>query len=142
MEEPQRVEWLPPQAAGAAPPPEFRPTGVDPSWPPPAVPGAPAPPRPAGAGGTDVTSLVAGIAGLVLFVFPAGFGLVFLFNLPASIAAWIVGRNAGERGRTGMVLGIVGTVLGVLAIVGWAAAIALSPELRDELQKAIEEGRR
>ncbi|HVE68108.1 MAG TPA: hypothetical protein VNB64_05955 [Solirubrobacteraceae bacterium] len=150
MDEPEQVEWLPPQAAGAAPPPEFRPgppPGVDPSWPPPAAPGADppttpgaAPPRPQG--GTDKASLATGIAGLVMFVFPAGFGLVFIFNLPASIAAWALGRNAGERGRTGMILGIVGTIIGVVAIVGWGLGIAFSEELRSELEKAIEDGQR
>ncbi|MDX6697536.1 MAG: hypothetical protein QOE65_933 [Solirubrobacteraceae bacterium] len=144
MEEPDEVEWLPPQAAGATTPPHFRPPTVDPSWPPPAVPGAQPPAAgPGGArSGTDVPSLIAGVAGLVLFVFPAGFGLVFLFNLPASILAWSMGRNAGPRGRTGKVLGIVGTVLGVLAIVAWAAAIALSDELRHDLRRAVEQGRR
>ena len=139
MEEPEQVEWLPPQAAGAAPAPQFSPTGVDPAWPPPSV--GP-PPRPAARPGSDVPSLVAGIAGLVLFVFPAGFGLVFVFNLPASIMAWVLGRNAGERGRTGMVLGIVGTALGILAIVGWGIAIALSDDLRNQLQNAVEDGQR
>jgi hypothetical protein len=90
--------------------------------------------------GSDLPSLVAGIAGLVLFVFPAGFGLVFLFNLPASVMAWVLGRNAGARGRTGMILGIVGTAIGVLAVVGWGIAIATSQELRDELSRAVESG--
>jgi hypothetical protein len=139
VEEPEQVEWLPPQAAGAAPAPQFGPASVDPAWPPPAV--APSP-RPAARPGSDVPSLVAGIAGLVLFVFPAGFGLVFVFNLPASIMAWVLGRNAGERGRTGMVLGIVGTALGILAIVGWGIAIALSDDLRNQLQNAVEDGQR
>jgi hypothetical protein len=138
MEEPEPVEWLPPQAAGAAPPPQFARTTVDPGWPPPAA-GWPQPqPR---SRSSDLWSLILGIAGLVLFVFPAGFGLVFVFNLPASIMAWVMGAKAGARGRAGMVLGIVGTVLGVLAIVAWGVAIAVSPELRDELSKAIEDGR-
>jgi hypothetical protein len=39
-----------------------------------------------------------------------------------------------------MILGIVGVVLGVLAIIGWALAIALSEEVRDELRRAFEDG--
>jgi hypothetical protein len=137
VEEPEQVEWLPPQAAGAAPAPQFSQATVDPAWPPPTV---PAPPR--SRGDREPWSLILGVAGLVLFVFPAGFGLVFLFNLPASILAWSLGHNAGERGRTGKVLGIVGTVLGVLAVIGWGIAIALSDDLRHQLQDAVEEGQR
>lgn len=100
-----------------------------------------------------MASLILGIAGLVLFVFPAGFGLVFVFNLPCSIAAWVMGvrgRRRVDRGEThehrgmaqaGIVLGIVGVVLGVLAIIGWALAIALSDDVRDELRRGFENGR-
>ena len=136
MEEPEPVEWLPPQPTGAGAPPQFSPHAVDPSWPPPAMP----PPAPARGDQSVLWSTILGIAGLVLFVFPAGFGLVFVFNLPASIAAWVLGARARPKGATGMVLGIVGVVLGVLAIAAWAVAIATSEELRDELRQAIEEG--
>ena len=84
-------------------------------------------------------------------MFPAGFGLVFVFNLPASIAAWVLGvkgkRNV-DTGRTGehrgqaqwgLVLGIIGVVIGVLAIVGWTLAIIFSDEVRDELRRSIED---
>lgn len=136
MEEPEPVEWLPPQPAGAAPAPQFSPHAVDPSWPPPAAP----PPAPRRSEQSELWATILGVAGLVLFVFPAGFGLVFVFNLPASIMAWVLGARARPRTSTGMVLGIVGVVLGVLAIVAWGIAIATSEELRDELRKAIEEG--
>ena len=78
-----------------------------------------------------------------LIVKPPAFlivGLLFVLNLPPAIAAWIVGVDARRRiargetaagasaAQAGVVLGIVGTVLGVLAIVGWALALALSPE--------------
>jgi hypothetical protein len=99
-------------------------------------------------------SLIAGIGGLALFVFPSGFGLLFIFNLPCSIMAWVLGReglrraDAGEgpeqrgRAQAGMVLGIIGVVLGVAAIVAWAIAIATSEELRNELSRAFERGRK
>jgi hypothetical protein len=103
--------------------------------------------------GSAIASLWLGIAGLVLFVFPAGFGLVFIFNLPASIAAWVLGirgRRAVDRGeahehrgqaQTGIVLGVFGVVLGVLAIIAWTLLIIFSEEVRDELSRAVEEGR-
>ena len=139
MEEPEPVEWLPPQPAGAepvAPPPQFSRTAVDPSWPPPMV----APPAAARGDSSELWSLILGIAGLVLFVFPGGFGLVFIFNLPASIMAWVLGARARPRTTPGFVLGIVGVVLGVLALIAWGLAIAFSEELRDELRKGIEDG--
>jgi hypothetical protein len=139
MEEMGPVEWLPPQAAGAAPPPQFAPSAVDPAWPPPA---APRQADPQGRSPSELWSLILGIAGLVLFVFPAGFGLVFIFNLPASIMAWVLGAKGRPGSRTGMFLGIAGVVLGVLAIVAWAVAIASSQALRDELRRAFERGRR
>jgi hypothetical protein len=159
VDEPEPVEWLPPQAPGAAPPPHFAPTAVDPAWPAPTAPAPAAPPVPAQArpGSTNASarwSLIAGIGGLILFVFPSGFGLVFIFNLPCSVMAWVLGRegrrraDAGEgpeyRGRVhaGMVLGILGVVLGVAAIIAWAIAIATSEELRNELSRAFERGRK
>jgi hypothetical protein len=174
MGDEERVEWLPPQAEGAHPAPRFDPDAPDPLTmpppsPPPAAPPAPYPPPPSQQyppptgqpwpqpprgprrNTAAAISLVSGIAGLVVFVFPAGFGLVFIFNLPCSILAWVYGvrgRRAVDRGYTherrgmaqaGLVLGIVGTVLGVLAIIGWAVAFALSEELRRELERQIEE---
>jgi hypothetical protein len=73
------------------------------------------------------------------------FGLFFVFNLPPSIAAWVIGARAKGRvdrgettegrseARVGMWLGIVGTVLGILALVGWALALGLSEDVRREL---------
>jgi hypothetical protein len=153
------VQPAPPQGPpthGQPPPSAGPPTHRQPP-PPPAWQQTPSAPWPHAYGkapgnGQAVASLILGIAGLVVFVFPAGFGLVFVFNLPCSIAAWVLGvkgRRRVDRGEThehrstarwGLVLGIIGTVLGALAIVGWALAIALSDEVRDELRRAVEEG--
>ena len=143
----------PPPAYVTAPPP----TGPPVQPPAPAWQQTPSAPWPhvygkAPGNGAAVASFILGIAGLVMFVFPSGFGLVFVFNLPCSIAAWVLGvrgRRRVDRGEThehrgraqaGMILGIVGVVLGVLAIIGWALAIALSQEVRDELRRAFEDG--
>ena len=68
------------------------------------------------------------------------FGLVFVLNLPCSIMAWafgVQGRRKVDRGETaerrgmaqaGMLLGIVGTVIGGLAIIAWALGFLLSDE--------------
>ncbi len=43
--------------------------------------------------------------------------------------------------RAGLILGVIGVVIGVLAIIGWALAIALSDDVRDELRRGFENGR-
>jgi hypothetical protein len=151
----------PPPVPVAAPAPTYAPpSGAAPRYapppaaPPPAEAGARTPPPflapgPPGTGAA-IASLITGVAGLVLFVL-SGFGLVFILNLPASIMAWVLGiqgRRKVDRGETdqhrglaqaGLVLGIVGTAMGVLAIIGWVIAITTSEELRDELRKQLEE---
>jgi drug/metabolite transporter (DMT)-like permease len=95
-----------------------------------------------------VAALVFGIAGIVFLV--AGAGLLFIFNLPCSVLAWSFGR-AGmrrvDRGETaerrgmaqaGMILGIVGTVVGAVAIVSWALGFVFSDELRDQFRREWE----
>ena len=96
--------------------------------------------------GHAVASLSLGIAGLVLF-FASGFGLVFILNLPCSILAWMFGvtgmrrvdsgETTARRGmaQAGMLLGVIGTVIGGLAIVAWALGFIFSEELRDEFQR-------
>lgn len=96
--------------------------------------------------GHAVAALSLGVAGLVLFVV-SGFGLVFILNLPCSILAWMFGvrgMRRVDRGETtarrgmaqaGMLLGVVGTVVGGLAIVAWALGFIFSEELRDEFQR-------
>jgi hypothetical protein len=164
-EPPRRWESLPdvPEAPFAAPAPAPQPAAPAPG--PPAdlwrgdVP--PAPPGPGGYGasaviarpagnGAAVASLILGIAGLVLF-FASGFGLFFILNLPCSILAWIFGAQAKrklDRGQTnerrgmaqaGLALGVVGTVIGGLAIIGWAIGFLASEELRDEFRRAWDE---
>jgi drug/metabolite transporter (DMT)-like permease len=95
-----------------------------------------------------VAALVFGIAGIVFLV--GGAGLLVIFNLPCSVLAWIFGR-AGMRlvdrgevpdrramAQAGMILGIVGTVVGALALVAWALAFIFSDELRDQFQREWE----
>jgi hypothetical protein len=82
--------------------------------------------------GGALASLIVGIASLV---FSCAFGL----GLLASPVAWWLGAKAkreidasqgrlGGRGmaQAGLILGIIGTVLLVLAIIGWIALVALS----------------
>jgi hypothetical protein len=101
-----------------------------------------------------MASLVLGIAGLVTFVYPAGFGLVFVINLPCSVLAWVFGVQAmraddpgsaarqRSRAQAGKVIGIVGVILGVLAIVAWGLAIGLDDELRHRLIHELEKSNR
>ncbi len=96
--------------------------------------------------GHAVAALSLGIAGIVLF-FLSGFGLVFVLNLPCSILAWwfgTMGVRRVDRGETtdrrgmaqaGMLLGVLGTVVGGVAIVAWALGFIFSEELRDEFQR-------
>jgi len=100
--------------------------------------------------GIGITAFSLGIAGFVMFVF-SGFGLIFVLNLPFSIAAWILGpkgvrkvdegKTAQHRGlaQAGKVMGIVGTILGVVAVALWALLIAFSDDVRDELDRIIDD---
>ena len=109
-----------------------------PGWGPPLGPLPPGPPRPP-RNDRAVLALILGIGGLLAF-FGARLGLFFVFNLPLAIAAWIVGRDARRRiargetpegasaAQAGLVLGVVGTLLGVLAIVVWALVLVLTPD--------------
>jgi hypothetical protein len=126
--EPREPSAIPPAAA------------TPPGWGPPLGPLPPGPPRPP-RNDQATLALILGIGGLLAFV-GARLGLLFVLNLPPAIAAWIVGVDArrwialGETSegasaaRAGVVLGVVGTLLGALAIVGWALALALSPDRR------------
>ena len=148
--------WLPPQAPGGGEPPRFEPAppAAGPESPPP----APAPHQRAdrptfvrGGGPANplaIVALVLGIAGIGLLLI--SLGLFFPIALPCSIAAWICAANARTRINLGEVssgraqaqaaylIGIIGVVLGVVAAVGWIAAIASGldlEQLRQDIQR-------
>ena len=97
--------------------------------------------------GAATTALILGILGVVVLLFTAGVG--FLFSLPMSIAAWIMGaqgRKAVASGKTtygdgiahaGVILGIVGVVLGIVGMVVWIVLIASGLDL-EELRRDLE----
>ena len=130
MAEARQPSAIPPPARTPAPP----------GWGPPLGPLPPGPPRPP-RNDRAVLALILGIGGLLAF-FGARLGLFFVFNLPLAIAAWIVGVDARRRiargetpegasaAQAGVVLGVVGTLLGALAIVAWALVLTLSPDRR------------
>jgi hypothetical protein len=152
-DEPTTGGWLPPRAPGGEPAPRFEPA-------PPEEPGpeaAPAPPadRPVyfqaptqPGNGAATTALVLGILGMFIVVITAGAG--FLFSLPASIGAWIAGKQGRKRvarGETqagdglahaGVMLGIVGVVLAVVGMVVWVALVLSGLDL-EELRRDLEE---
>jgi hypothetical protein len=156
-DEPTSSGWLPPRAPGGEPPPRFEPAPPEPEPEPPAAPAsAPASherspfaaPRSTQSNGLAVTALVLGIIGLTLLVITLG--LAFVFTLPCSIAAWIfsaqarariaVGETAAGRGQAhaAYILGVLGVVLGVMAMVGWIVAIASGLDL-DQLRQDLED---
>ena len=136
--------FLPPRAEGGATPvpPARAPEAVRPQ------PQAAAPPQasfvqPAGeTNGNAVAALVLGISGLALTVLFAGW--LFFVAIPCSIMAWIFGVQgkrkvdrgevATQRGlaKAGHILGIVGVVLAVLAIIFWVVLFfGMGIELED-----------
>ena len=150
-EAPEATPYVPPQpvAAARAPAPAtdwWRDEGQQPATHPQAPWGGAVPAARSAGNGAAVASLILGIAGLVLFLV-AGFGLLFILNLPCSVLAWILGVQAKrkvDRGETterrgmaqaGIALGIIGTVVGGLAIIAWALGFIFSDELRDSFQR-------
>jgi Domain of unknown function (DUF4190) len=93
---------------------------------------APAPPG----NGQAIASLCLGAGGL--FMLLTGFGVLFFLNLPCSILAWVfgvIGKRRVDRGETdqhrglaqaGLIMGIIGTVLGLVALAAWIVFIALA----------------
>jgi hypothetical protein len=77
-----------------------------------------------------LAALALGSAALGLLFFSAG--ALFLLTLPGSIAGWILGhqakrRDAGrEQANVAVIIGVVGTVLGVVAAVVWILIIAFT----------------
>jgi hypothetical protein len=80
-------------------------------------------PAPAPDSSAATTALILGIVGLVLFA--VSFGFLSTLTLPVSATAWGIGRSARRRGvpgpaKTGMVLGMIGTALSLVALGGCA----------------------
>jgi hypothetical protein len=164
-DEPRTSGWLPPRAPGSQPAPRFEPAPPEPepesepapapsdpraAWGPPAG----QPPftdrRPDRPNGLATTSLVLGILGLLIVIPTLGAG--FLFSLPCSIAAWIIGaqgRNRVAAGLTssgdgtahaGVILGIVGVIIGVIGAVVWIVLISSGLDL-EELRRDLQSDR-
>lgn len=132
----QQYPYVPPP--GHQPPPGAPPPGY--GWPQQPQPGwyQPGPSRPTN--GTAVAALVLGIAGIAVTLMFAGF--LFIVSIPCSIAAWVLGvkgkriaapdpnlepMRPGGRGlaQAGLITGIIGLVLAVLAIVFWVLLFSL-----------------
>src|SRR4051794_38172584 len=148
-DEPSTSGWLPPRAPGSQPAPRFEPAPPEPepqpepdpraAWGPPSG----QPPftgrRADRSNGLATTSLVLGILGLLIVIPTLGAG--FLFSLPCSIAAWVIGaqgRNRVAAGVTGsgdgtahagVILGIVGVVIGVIGAIVWIVLISAGLDL-------------
>lgn len=92
-------------------------------------PGPGAPPALEPANGHAVAAVVLGCAGLIIWL--ATFG-VLAVNLICSLLAWGIGARARRRpghrsmAQAGMIMGIVGTVLGILTIVVLAVIVTTS----------------
>lgn len=79
-------------------------------------------------------ALVLGIVGACVLLMT--FGLLFFVSLPLSASAWVCGRRARRRADiagaphgtalAGEMLGVVGTILGVLALAGCAAIVGVA----------------
>ena len=87
------------------------------------------PPRPRDQSSTATAAVVLG--GLSASLLLLTFGLFSIIALPLAAGAWRLGRRArrsgtgGRAAQTGEVLGIVCTVVSVLALAGCAAIIAV-----------------
>ncbi len=125
------------------PPPTSDPGGPQPPEPPGSYLGAPGPPRtrpapaaaaPSADNSRATAALVLGITGLTLWL--TSLGVLALVSVPCSALAWLLGAGARRRiaagetdrgaaaARTGVITGVVGVVLGGLAIAFWALVIA------------------
>lgn len=124
----------PPPPPGWAPPPWQQQGGwQQPGW-------QPAPQGPGN--GTAITGFVLSISSIALLFFSAGLSSVISLGL--AIAGAIVGRNGRQKvdrgettqhrglGQAGFIVGIVGAVLSVLAIVAWTLIFSLSDGFLEE----------
>ena len=143
--------WLPPQAPGAKPPPRFDTPAQEP---PAAAQPRYVPPAPGARNRAAVWALALGITGLMGLL--VSFGALFIFTLPCSIAAWILGLRArrqiaggvttqGEGQATAALwLGRIGVIVGVAAMVAFIVLIASGvdlEQLRDDLQRELDRRR-
>lgn len=144
--------FAPAPGQGAEPPPPA--PGWQPQAPPPPG-GAPPPPpgwqqgwqgggwqlHPAPPGNsTAITGFVLSVSSVALLFFSAGLSALFLISPGLAIAGTIVGRNGRNKvdrgettqhrglGQAGFIVGIVGIVLSILAIVGWVLFFTLVDE--------------
>lgn len=95
--------------------------------------------------GAAIAALVLSLCGLGLLI--VSVGLLFIITLPLAILGIVFGRkgrNAVDQGETpknrgiaqaGYIIGIVTTVLSVLAAAGWIALLAADPNFLDELDE-------
>ncbi len=130
--QPPQGQWGPPQQQG---------------WP--QQPGWYQPPPSRPTNGSAVAALVLGIAGIAVTLMFAGF--LFIVSIPCSIAAWVFGvkgkkvaapdpmaepMRPGGRGmaQAGLICGIVGLVLAVLAIIIWVLIFAAADWNFDEFE--------
>lgn len=124
----------PPPPPGWNPPPWQQPGG----W---QQPGWQAAPQGPG-NGTAITGFVLSVSAVALLFFSAG--LSTILSLGLSIAGAIVGRNGRQKvdrgettqhrglGQAGFIVGIVGAVLSVLAIVTWTLIFTLVDDFDDD----------
>jgi uncharacterized membrane protein YqjE len=101
------------------------------------------------ANGAAVSALACGIAGLLLLVVSGG--LAFALAFPLSVIAWMQGRRACRlideehrhhgMARAAVVLGMVGTGLGLLAFVGWSIAFSIDAHVFDQLRHDLQHDR-
>jgi hypothetical protein len=160
-DEPTASDWLPPRTPDGQPAPQFESTppdaepepeaeqAVDP-WPHPVHHPVFTAKKPERTNGLATTSLVLGILGLLIVIPTLGAG--FLFSLPCSIAAWVIGaqgRNRVAAGVTGsgdgtahagLILGIVGVVIGVIGAIVWIVLISAGLDL-EELRRDLQSDR-
>jgi hypothetical protein len=99
--------------------------------------------------GSAVAALVLGIVSLALLLLSAGFSTIV--SLGCAIPAIFLGRKGRRQvddghtrkhrglAQAGFIMGIVGTILSVLATVFWVLIIALSEEFQQSFEQELEQ---
>ena len=146
--------WLPPTAPGAKPAPRFDTPAQQPAEAPEPTFVRASPPAPGERNRTAVWAVALGVTGLVGLVI--SLGALFVFTLPCSIAAWILGARArkaiasgatteGEGQATAALwLGRIGVIVGVAAMVVFILLVVTGvdlEQLREDLERELEERR-